>query len=83
MVSAWRLADSARHIWSRWAGQGQHPSWRGQGGWQEMAGVGGAEKESVVLVEFGNLPGCRAPGGWVGLEMQRERESWFPRAVGV
>ena len=48
-----------------------------------MAGVGGAEKESVVLVEFGNLPGCRAPGGWVGLEMQRERESWFPRAVGV
>ena len=40
-----------------------------------MGGVGGVEKESVVPVESGNLPGCRAPGGWVGPEIQREQES--------
>lgn len=41
------------------------------------------QKKSVVPVESGNLPDGRPPGGWAGLEIQREKESWLPRAVGV
>ena len=41
------------------------------------------QKKSVVPVESGNLPDGRPPGGWAGLEIQRQKESWLPRAVGV